>query len=194
MSLILILIFIFSCSGGKVTYDFQKDENLNFTSGKWILNKPNTNDNRSKTIQKIALKEFQKLIPNDSLFQVFDLRKTKLIGEQFAFNPSKEDLREIKITSGCDFLINIENRIVGENNDILRFSNPNGVSKKTNEARSIIRIYNLNTLEMISEVTAVAEDKVVEREDSGLKYLTSSILLANKSVVKLISQYKKHTK
>lgn len=191
--LIVTIVFV-GCSGGKMSYEFDQGKNLDFSQGIWILNQPKANQDRSNTIYKIAKTEFEKFIPQDSLKAVFDLRKSKLIGTSLPFNPSQQELQEIRLTSECDYLINIENEIIGEDDHSFRTSRAQGVSEKVNIAQTTIKIYDLKNQKLISKATSIAKDKVTEREDSGFNYLTSGILLANKSVYKLIQEYRKNQK
>ncbi|MBZ9629709.1 hypothetical protein LB465_02875 [Salegentibacter sp. LM13S] len=192
--IILIITILSSCNAGKMEYDFERGKKLDFTTGKWLLNKPETVDGRTETIEDIARNEFMDIISKDRLIEIFELRKNNLVGHQIPHSPTQADLKELKLVSNCDFLINVRNEIIGENEGSFRFSRSLGVSKKVNMARTEIEIYDLNSSKLISKSSAIAKDEVIERENSGFEYLTSGILLANKSVSKLIRKYKKHKK
>lgn len=187
------LFILLGCDSAKMTYNFDQGKHLNFNSGKWIVNEPKTSNNRTKIVKELAIKEFGKVITKDSLFDIVALRKTKLIDKVLPNEPSKEELKQLKLMTGCDYLINIENEIIGENEGSFRFSSTVGVAKIINKASTNIKIYNLNTLKLISNTFSMAKDKVIERENSGFNYLTSSISLAKKSLINLIRKYKKYS-
>ncbi len=190
--LVLLLILLSSCGGSKYDYHFEKDKELDFNQGKWILNDPQTNYRYPGTIKKLALEGFQKIIPDSSLFQIFDLRRTRLVEATIPIHPTLKDLKHLREFSSCDYLINIENEVVRD--DMGSFSGSSTArNEQTNKAATYIEIYDLRTFELISKSSAVGTVKVTEDKDSGSwNYVSSGGTLAMHSVIKLIRRYKRY--
>jgi len=166
---------------------------LDFGQGKWILNDPITNFERPDIIHRHALVGFQKIIPDSSLFEIFDLRRTRLVEETIPIHPTREDLRHLREFSDCDYLINIENEVLRD--DMGSFtSSSTARNEQTNKAVTYIEIYDLRSLELISKSSAVGTVEVTEDRDTGgfLHYVDSGGTLAINSVAKLIRRYARY--
>jgi len=190
--LVLFPILLSSCGGAKYDYHFEKGKEVDFSQGKWILNEPRTNYRHPSTIKKLALEGFQKVIPDSSLFQIFDLRRTRLVEAIIPIHPTIEDLKHLREFSGCDYLINIENEVLRD--DMGSFSGSSTArNEQTNKAATYIEIYDLRTFALISKSSAVGKVKVTEDKDSGSwNYVSSGGTLAMHSVIKLIRRYKRY--
>lgn len=105
-ALILLLILFTSCGGAKYNYNFVRGKKINFNDGKWILNEPYTNY-KDNDAYSFAENEFENIL-GDSLFELIELRQTKIIGKKLPLNPTAKELKERKEISNCDFLINID--------------------------------------------------------------------------------------
>ncbi|MDT0645431.1 hypothetical protein RM545_01910 [Zunongwangia sp. F260] len=193
--LLLLVLILTGCGGAKYNYNFDRGKKLNFSTGKWILNKPYTNyeDNDAYSIAK---NEFEEIL-GDSLLELVELRKTKLISEQLPLDPIKKELKEIKEFTGCDFLINIDSKVIRDEMGSFAHSSNFGTVTKYNEASTTIQIFNLNTLELISESTASGiVDETKTPEDDGFlenfDYTTPGRILALKTIKKLIRKYGKY--
>jgi len=95
--LICVSLLTFSCKSAKYNYFFDVGKVLDFNSGKWILNK--TQSNSSKFDNKLyynSLRDFKKII-GDSLFEIDDLRVSKLIAPKIKFNLSDIALSEYRL-------------------------------------------------------------------------------------------------
>lgn len=194
---LLLTLSISSCGGAKYNYNFERGKKINFKKGKWILNKPFTNY-EDYDAYKIAKEEFEKIL-GDSLLELIELRRTKIIEKQLPLNPTTKELLEIKEFTDCNFLINIESKII-KNQMGNSSHHPNqGIVTKYNEAETKIQIYDLDKLELLSESTSFGQVKVTKRADddesfieSLLDYTTSGKLLALKTIKKLIRKYDKY--
>ena len=198
LPLLLLFIIFTSCGGAKYDYHFEKGKEINFENGKWLLNEPFTNY-KSNDAYSYAKKELE-IILGDSLIELVELRQTKIIGKQLPLNPTAKELKEIKALSNCDFLINIESKIIKDEMGNSEHSTNIGTVTKYNQASSKIQIYDLNKLDLISESTSFGEVKVKKTpEDNGIietvfNYTTPGRTLALNTIKKLIRQYKKHQK
>ncbi|MDW5290641.1 hypothetical protein [Formosa sp. PL04] len=191
-------ISISSCGGAKYSYNFEKGKNINFESGKWILNEPFTNY-KDNDAYKYAKVEFEEIL-GDSLVELIKLRQTKIIEKKLPLNPTTNELSQIKKFSGSNFLINIESKIEKNQMGSSSHHTPDfGTAIKYNEAWTKIRIYDLDKLELISESTAFGQVKVTKRSEDDesvleglLDYTTPGKKLALKTIEKLIRKYDKY--
>jgi len=199
----ILIIFLFaltfsSCGGAKYSYNFEKGKNINFNSGKWILNEPFTNYNDNNAY-KFSKEEFENILGN-SLLDLTELRQTKIIKNQLPLNPTKEELAEIKKFTECNYLINIDSEIIKDQMGTSSIHTPSvGTVTKYNDAKTKIQIYDLDKLELISEATAYGQVKVTKRADdeestieSLIDYTTPGRILALKTIRKLIRKYDKY--
>ena len=191
----LLYLSISSCGGAKYNYNFERGKNINFKSGKWILNEPFTNyiDNNA---YKFSKEEFE-IFLGDSLLDLTELRRTKIIEKQLTLNPTLEELLEIKKFTNCNFLINIDSKIIKDQMGNSSLHTPSiGTVTKYNEAQTKIQIYDLDKLELISESTAYGQVKVTKRADDDecfienlFDYTTPGKILALKTIRKFIRKY-----
>lgn len=198
MIVLFLALSITSCGGAKYNYNFDSGKKLSFKSGKWILNKPFTNYENIDA-ENFAKEEFQEIL-GDSLLELIELRQNKIIAKQLPLNPTKKELLEIRKFSDCNFLINIDSKIIKDQMGNSSHHTPSiGTVTKYNEAQTKIRIYDLDKLELISESTAFGQVKVTKRADddesfveSLLDYTTPGKILALKTIKKLIRKYDKY--
>jgi len=72
LKLIVVFFLLSSCVNVKYIYFINKNNSLDVSNGKWILNKPYLNQEINH-IEDIALKGFRSII-QDSLFEINNLR------------------------------------------------------------------------------------------------------------------------
>ena len=190
--ILLCSLFFLSCGNTKYTYHFEKGENIDFSSGKWILNEAYTN-NKNGRIQHIALREFKEIL-KDSLFELRELRsRNMLVPSKLPFEPNEEDLRDLKIGTACDYLINIQSNIVKDEMGSFAHAPNVGNTKETNQAQSTIRIYDLNNLILISESTVVGKAELTKyANDGSWDYVNSGSTISMNSLYRLIRKYDKN--
>ena len=198
LTIFLLALTFFSCGGAKYSYNFEKGKSINFKSGKWILNEPFTNYN-DKNAYKFSKEEFENIL-GDSLLELTELRKNKIIEKQLPLNPTKKELAEIEKFTNCNYLINIDSEIIKDEMGTSSIHTPSvGTVTKYNDAKTKIQIYDLDNLELISEATAYGQVKVTKRADdeestieSLIDYTTPGRILALKTIRKLIRKYDKY--
>lgn len=191
--LFLLALILTSCGNTDYFYQFEKGSMVDFTKGEWILNKPYTNYNVER-INKIAAREFEKIL-EDSLFQIEEIRKGKLLPAQLSFNPSRENLADLKTATGKDYLINVESNMIKSEMSSFPSSPAMGSTVKTNEAGITIKIYDLNTQTLLSEGSVTGIAKVTSSaDDKGINYVNNAETISMQGVIKLIKRYKKYGK
>ncbi|MEP6262517.1 MAG: hypothetical protein ABJ092_13130 [Gillisia sp.] len=187
---VFILLFT-SCGNTKYHYYFEKGSIVDFTKGEWILNKAYTNYNEER-INKIASREFGKIL-DDSLFPIESLRKDKLVPAQLSFNPSQENLYDLKTATGKDYLINVQSNMIKNEMGSFAHAPAMGSTVKTNEAGIIIKIYDLNSQTLLSEGMVTGIAKVTKSADGkNWDYVNNAQTLSMQGLIKLIKRYKKN--
>ena len=188
--LVLILLFT-SCGNTKYHYHFEKGRMVDFTKGEWILNRPYTNYNEER-INKIAFREMEKIL-GDSLIPVEEIKTEGLLPVRLAFNPSAEELAGISAATGKDFLINVESNMLKSEMNSFAHAPAMGSTVKTNEAGIKIRIYDLNTRELISESSVTGTARVTKNAgDKNWDYVNNAETISMQGLIKLIRRYKKY--
>jgi hypothetical protein len=189
--ILTISILLSNCGGTKYHYNFEKGKNIDFSQGKWILNKPYTNYNEGR-IYSIAKKGFTDIL-QDSLLEIHDLRRDKLIGLQLPFDPTPEQLKDLKTGTNSDFLINISTNLLKDEMGSFASSSDFGSVVKSNEASTFIRIYDLNKMELISESSVYGiAIKTRTPEDGNWDYVSSGGTITMKGLARLIKKYDKY--
>lgn len=191
LPMIFVSFLICSCGNTKYTYHFEKQKNIDFSSGKWILNEPYTN-NGDHRIKDISIKRFEEIL-KDSLYEINELRKDKLVGTSFPFEPSHKDLRDFQIATGCDYLINIKSNIVKDEMGSFAHAPNIGSTKKTNQAESEIRFYDLNKLTLLSKWTIIGKAEIIKNADDGSwDYVNTGKTISWNGLNKLIGKINKN--
>ncbi len=191
--LIIILIGLFGCAGPKYVSTFNKNRDaLDFSKGKWVLNKPF--ENEKSRMPYMAQTYFKKIL-GDSLKLIDEVRNTGsgLMKAEIPFNPSKEELREIKIGTDCDYLINIKETVLKDEMSGFAGGTTYGSTIKTNAAKVELNIYDLNHLKLLSSTSIIGKEK---RELNAKNYdwgLVESVeAIKYMGLYRLIKKYKKN--
>ncbi|MGI0105270.1 hypothetical protein [Salinimicrobium sp. WS361] len=191
LTLIVLVLLLTSCGNTKYHYHFERGRMIDFTRGEWILNRPYTNYDEDR-IKKMALKEFTKIL-GDSLVSIDDLSHRKEVPKYMPQDPNKEQLRYLKNATNKDFLITVESNIIKDEMGSFAHAPSVGFSTQANEAGISIKIYDLNSQELISESNVTGIAKVTKsEEDNSWDYVNSGEPLAMKGVKKLIKKYGKY--
>lgn len=180
-----------SCVSTKYSYTVDKQDPLNFSEGKWILNTPYSNKN-IKHISEIALKEFRSIL-GDSLIEINDLRSNFLVENKLPYEPTTSELKDLRIGTKCDYLINYKVTVL--KNEIGSFSSPPpiGIARKTNEALVEILIYDLKSQTLLSKSSILGSTEVeLSDEDSGWDYVKTANVIARGSLMRLIRKLYKN--
>ena len=199
--LVVFLLFqlLTSCNTAKYTILFDSGKYLDFGHGKWLLNDARTNSRFSNSrLYPTALNEFRKIL-GDSLFEIHDIRRNRLMPREISFDMDRKQLLKLNEDSGCDYLINIEGKVITEGIGPITLPNQDLLSDySSNESSVSIRIYHLETGIEISSSSVYA--KSVEQANAfgtrSNKYIpkvnTSSNTALLSGAKKLIRKYKKH--
>ena len=196
IAFILSLFLLFSCNTPKYTYMFEAGRYLDFSKGKWLLNRSKSNSKVFDTKLYYQSKEQFGEILGKSLLEIDDVRLTRIIAPEIAFDLEKKELIQLHKDSGCDFLINIRGEIGTEN--VGGFSLPSSSEGyyATNEASVSIKIYDLKTGQEVS--SSKVYGKVIDRGyDSNKNRIIPTISTSAHNTMlqaakKLINKYKKY--
>ena len=109
------------------------------------------------------------------------------------YTPTKKELEDIALGSRCDYLINYKLTILSAENYSFTTSPPIGTVIRINEAMAEILIYDLNTLEVLSQSSAIGKVKVkISSEDSGGTYVNLASNISRSAFSRLIKRYEKY--
>ena len=169
--LILVLLFS-SCNIPKYYF---KDETIttgvDFSEGKWLLDRIKTTKENEEKLTKITTDYFQKKL--DARFKsVFN--EKALISQRSNFSLNKEELKLIKIGTNYDFFIqiksgNLRNELGSIDTTPSKFN-----SDLTNEASIHLIIYDLNTQQIIYSKNAIGVTGNPENSSSDVTFSKSS--------------------
>ncbi len=137
--LLFVLLLTTACGNTQYTHHFEKGRMIDFTQGKWLLNRPFTNYN-PRHIDDLAAKYFEKIL-GDSLTRLTQMPKGNLIAAHLPFDPSPEELQAARIATGHDYLINVQSTMGRNEMGSFAHAPAMGSTVKTNEASSKIKIY-----------------------------------------------------
>lgn len=193
-----LFVFLLSCSAPKYTYFFDTGKYLDFSRGKWILNRSKSNsDVFDAELYTIAKKQFGEIL-GDSLLEINDLRMSKLVPTKIKFELSREELLGLKESTDCDFLINIKGNIISNNAGSISVPSNDSNYYASNQASVSISIYDLNegTLISSSQVLGKVINEGSHFDNSNYipSVLTSSDNLMLTGAKKLIKKYEKYGK
>lgn len=193
---LFLLLSLFSCNTPKYTYFFDTGKYLDFSSGKWLLNRSISNSKIFDAELYDASRDKFKQILGDSLFEINDIRANKLIPPKLNFELSKKELRELNNLTECDYLINIKGNIIGDAAGTISILNdPNQYA--TNQSSVEILIYDLKAGVLISssQVNAKVVDQGSQIDNSSIpKISTSSHTAMVQAAKNLIKKYSKYSK
>ncbi len=186
----MVTLALAGCNGAKYACAFDQGSSLDFSKGKWILNKP-FEEGINARMYGLAIKHFG-VILGDSLMEMHNVRSEGLIASQSPFEPTKEELEDIRIGTQCDYLINIKGTVLKEEMSGFAGSTTYGSAERSNTAKVDIRIYDLNNFELVSSSFAIGKDKRTLTEDHDWSLVTGTKTIRLKGLSKLIRKYKKN--
>ncbi|MEL6976666.1 MAG: hypothetical protein AAGL29_14920 [Bacteroidota bacterium] len=194
--ILLFVCTLFSCVGGKFNYSFDTGRQLDFSQGKWIFNKTESNSKVfDSELNVLAYNEFRKLL-GDSLMDLNALRAKKMIPPKIEFELSKEALQQLGKDTDCQYLINTRGYIVGNGAGSVSFDTGNGYYSASNQSSVSIAIYDLVSGTLLSASQAVgkatAENSHFD-DNRGIPAINSSAeTLMLKAAKNLIGKYEKY--
>ncbi|MEL6917860.1 MAG: hypothetical protein AAFO99_09025 [Bacteroidota bacterium] len=152
--LIALVMLLNSCAGGKYTYLFDTGKQLDFSKGKWLLNRTESNSKIfDAELYQVAFKGFKEIL-GDSLIDMHMVRTSKLVAPKIGFELTKTELEKLKKDSDCDFLINIAGTVVSNGAGTLSTDSGNGYYSASNRSSVTIMIYDLNARAIVSSSQA----------------------------------------
>ncbi len=201
IAFITVILVLNSCASPALLYTYETGKHLDFSSGKWLINKVNTNKpNLSNKLYHTAYKSFYEIL-GDKLYDINRVRINHIVKSDIKHNLNKNQLIQLGKDSECDYLINIEGIILTDNIDFINFQSDIDKSA-TNKSTSNIKIYDLNNGILISSISAesnlsIGKDLLPDRSnDDGNKefpsFYRSASFGLNKSIKKLVKKHKKH--
>jgi hypothetical protein len=191
-----MLLICAACNTPKYTYMFDSGKYMDFSPGKWLLNQTKSNSKIfDAELYSSSENEFRKIL-GDSLIEINDLRRSKLIAPEIRFDLEKEKLLELKEQTGCDYLINVKGNIIKQGLGAVSVPVDDLEFYSSNESSVEIKIYQLETGIEISSSSVFA--KTI---DQGELYKTNSVPKLNTSshtamlqaAKKLIRKYDKYS-
>jgi hypothetical protein len=192
---IILLVGLFGCAGPKYISTFDKNHDaLDFSKGKWILNKPF--EKEESRMQYMAHTYFKKIL-GDSLKLIDEVKNigSGLMKAEIPFSPSKEELREIKAGTDCDYLINIKGTVLNDEMSGFAGGTTYGSTIKTNAAKVELNIYDLNHLKLLSSSSIIGKEKrELNAKDYDWSIVESAKVIKNMGLYRLIKKYKQNQK
>jgi len=193
--LILSFVMLNSCGSAKYNYFFDTGKQLDFGNGKWILNRTESNSKIFDTeLYYNSLRDFKKIL-GDSLIEMNDLRRTKLVAPKIKFDLTNSDLKKLKRETDCDYIINIGGNVIGDGAGLISF--PKQIENSSNKASVSISIYDLNSGILISSSQVYGktqhQESIFPDDDKNIPTINpSSHMIMLKGAEKLIKKYKKN--
>lgn len=191
--ILLITLVLSSCVNTKYAYQLEIGKSVDFSSGRWILNKPYT-DGEIPHLEDIALKEFRSIL-HDSLFEIDDLRGKYLIVSKPSYDLSVEDLNNLKIGTDADFIINYKVDVLNDRLNSLSGAPLTGTTIRINEVMVEIAMFDITNAKLLSRTSIVGKAELeMSSDDSEWKLADSPNVISRKALSKLIKQYKRNKK
>ena len=194
--ILLFVLSLSSCVGGKFSYSFDTGRQLDFSKGKWIFNKTESNSTIfDSELNVLAYNEFRNLL-GDSLMDLNALRAKKMVPPKIEFELSKEALQQLGKDTGCQYLINTRGYIVSNGAGSISFDTGNGYYSASNQSSVSIAIYNLESGTLVSASQAVgkatAENSHFDDNKGTPSINSSAETLMLKAAKNLIRKYDKY--
>ena len=194
--LYFLILILGSCNTPKYTYMFDSGKYMDFGEGKWLINNTKSNSKIfDSELYTTSLKEFRKIL-GDSLMEINDIRRNKLIAPEISFDLDRAQLLELGEQTGCNFLINVTGKVIKQGLGSISIPTDDLSYYNSNESSVEIRIYQLDAGVEISSSRVYA--KLVEQGEisktNSIPSLNMSAQTAMLSAAKkLIRKYDKYS-
>ena len=185
---VLLFIILSGCRGAKYSV---YSSNFYFDSypGKWVLNE--IEDDYKSRLYKGAYEHFSKHL-KDSLIVLGDVRHKGdgIMDFKIPFEPTANQLKAIKQSTNCDYLINIKATTLKDEKEHISLAVDEKSTIEENAAKVELNIYDLNSLELVSGAYVIGVDKrEISRSDIvGLMTTPESIKI--NGLWKLLKKYR----
>ena len=168
--LFICVSLLTSCHTATYIHDLESTPyGLDYSDGKWLLNKIESPESIKPKFTKIAYNSFYKKLGN-RLEKAEDLTTISL--SYVPIKSKKIYLDIIKKESGFDYLINIKSS--SSKNEIGALKIGQMRSKKRNVAETILEVYDLNTLEIIYSRKVTGKVSVDNDDNEDFSFVKSS--------------------
>lgn len=193
---LILCLLLCSCGGGKYTYLFDAGKQLDFSEGKWLLNRTESNSKVfDSELYEASYAGFKEIL-GDGLVDMNTIRTTKLLAPKIGFELTPEELGKLQQDSDCDYLINVRGNVVSNGAGSLAFDSGNGYYSASNQSSVSIMIYDLNAKTVISSSQvigkATAENSHFDNGNGVPSINSSAETLMVSGAKKLIGQYEKN--
>lgn len=186
----LLAISLQSCS--LPNYYFENNTQnfgVDFTSGKWLLNKIDAPLWVEDRLKEQVYDDYSALLGN-RLLKIEDA-KGLLLPKKIPLQPNKQELKELKIGTNLDFIINIKASNLENDFNGISLTNHKFQKGETNSNEVILEIYDLSLLEIIYSQKVVGSASIPENSSSDVNFSKSSNSLILGAYKKLMKDLKK---
>lgn len=185
--LLIIVLLLISCHSAKYTHTGNVNSSLDLTEGKWLLNEIIAPPKIKYSLTEIAAKEFTELL--GSRFSVINTISGVLVPNEISNNPSKDVLKDIRIGTGYDFLINISAKNIENEVQILEIGSRDIPGE--NKGEVIVDIYDLKLLEKVYSHSVIGR-VYATKNSQDLVFAKTTEMLINKSLERIVKKIKKN--
>lgn len=195
MKRIFILFIVSSvllCSCSFPHYYFENNAQnygVDFTKGKWLLNKVDAPLRTEEKLKKSVQENFSALL-GKRLINIEDAQGL-LLPKKIPLQPSKEQLKELKIGTNFDFIINVKAVQLESDFNGVSLTNHKFQKGETNSNEVVLEIYDLSLLEIIYSQKVIGSASIPENSSSDVNFSKSSNSLILGAFKKLMKELKR---
>lgn len=189
LSLLVFLFSLYSCSVPNYYVENKtQDFGVDFTNGKWMLNKIDAPLQVEDKLKENALHDFKALL-GDRLIAIEDVQG-QLLPKKIPLQPTKETLKELKIGTNFDYIINLKASNLKQDFDSVSLTNYKFQNGEINSNEVILEIYDLSLLEIIYSQKVIGSASIPEKSSSDVHFSKSSNSLILGAYKKLMKELK----
>lgn len=189
----LLLLLAFSLHSCSVPNYYMVNQSqhfgVDFTNGKWLLNKIDAPLNVQDKFKEKVYDDFNALL-GDRLLKIEEA-KGLLLPKKIPLQPTKEVVKELKIGTNFDYIINIKAATLENDFDGISISNRKFRNNETNSNEVILEIYDLSLLQIIYSQKVIGSASIPENSSSDVHFSKSSNSLILGAYKKLMKELKK---
>ena len=187
---IVCLFSLYSCSVPNY-YVENKTQNfgVDFSTGRWLLNKIEAPLRVEDKLKENVQHDFKSLL-GERLVYIEDSNGL-LLPKKIPLQPTKELLKELKVGTNFDYIINIKTANLANDFDSISLTNHKFQKGELNSNEVILEIYDLSLLDIIYSQRVIGSASIPENSSSDVHFSKSSnslILGAYKKLMKELKQ------
>lgn len=190
---ILLLLLAFSLHSCSVPNYYMVNQSqhfgVDFTNGKWLLNKIDAPLSVQDKFKEKVYDDFNALL-GDRLLKIEEA-KGLLLPKKIPLQPTNEVLKELKIGTNFDYIINIKAATLENDFNGISISNRKFRNNETNSNEVILEIYDLSLLQIIYSQKVIGSASIPENSSSDVHFSKSSNSLILGAYKKLMKELKK---